>query len=738
MVHIRNPIPQTKEGSVDIDAWIKSQEIPEQYITLIKHACQLAQLTGEDQPTRFGSNCFLQGLELAEILAELKLDPESIATAIIYSTAKNTDLSTEDVSEQLNKNIAKLLSGVLQLGVINLSQQKPQTQSSQQIDNIRKMILAMVQDVRVVVIKLAERLSMMRTLKNFSEEFRHHIAQESMQIFAPLANRLGLHQIKWELEDLSFLHLEPKAYKEIAKKLDEKRTTRNKRVKRIVSTINNALQKNHVDAEVYGRAKHIYSIRRKMLRKNVDFEEIYDTIAVRVLVSTNNACYQTLSLVHELWQPIPVEFDDYINQPKQNGYQSIHTAVIDSDNKNFEIQIRTHHMHDAAELGVAAHWIYKEGRQKRTAYEEKISWLRELLEWQKELTHDKEAPKNLQETHLDDRIYVFTPTDDVIDLALGSTPLDFAYHIHTQVGHRCRGAKINGKIVPLTYQLKTGDKIEILTNNKGEPSRDWLVVQQGYLKTSAARSKVSQWFKRKDFESHVAQGKENLEKELQKLHITNDINFAQTASKLNFKSPELMFAALTTGNLKLAHIINTIKTAINPATEVNEKDMAILAQPTKLASNRQAVSIHGMDNLLTKIAKCCKPIPGDSVVGYITQNQGITIHHKHCNNVQYAEKHQPNRLIEVSWNQMAQKIYPVDLEIMAHDRQTLLKDISTTMANEKIKMTNLIAYLNPQKQSVKIKITIEIQDINSLGNIINRIQQLPSILSVERPKQKPL
>ena len=736
MVHIRNPIPQTEEGSVDIDTWIQSQDISKSHTALIKNACQLARLTGEDQPTRFGSNCFLQGLELAEILNELKLDPESIATAIIFSTAKNTDLSIEDVSEQLNDNVAKLLHGVLQLGMINLSHQNIHKQSMQQIDNVRRMILAMVQDVRVVVIKLAERLSMMRTLKNFSEEFRRHIAQETMEIFAPLANRLGLHQIKWELEDLAFFHLEHKTYMEIAKNLDEKRTDRDKRVNKIVATINDSLKQNNINAGVYGRAKHIYSIRRKMLRKNVDFAEIYDSIAVRILVPETQDCYQALSIVHELWQPIAEEFDDYVTQPKANGYQSIHTAVIDDNSKYFEIQIRTHAMHEAAELGVAAHWIYKEGPQRQSSYEKKISWLRELLDWQKELTHNQETPEHLQDTLFEDRVYVFTPTDDVIDLTLGSTPLDFAYHIHTQVGHRCRGAKVNGKIVPLTYQLQTGDKVEILTNNKGEPSRDWMVVQRGYLKTSAARSKVSQFFKRKDFESHVTQGKENIEKEMQRLHLTKEINFAQIAAKLNFKSPDLMFAALTTGNTKLAHILSAIKTAAS-AVEIKEEenDLAVLAQPSKSTDKQQAVSIHGMDNLLTKIARCCKPIPGDKIIGYITQNQGITIHHLTCNNIKYAKEHQPKRLIEVEWNQMSQKIFPVDIEIIAHERQGLVKDISTTIANEKVRLLSLATSLVPQKQSVKIKLTIEIHDIEDLGQISDRLLQIPNIFTVKRPQK---
>lgn len=735
MVHIRTPVPTTHEGSIDIDAWINTLGISEPYLPLIKNACNLARLTGEDHPTRFGSNCFLQGLELAETLSDLNLDPESIATAIIYSTAKTTELSIDEVEAQLNKNVAKLLAGVLQLGMINLSRQKLQQQSSQQIDNVRKMILAMVQDVRVVVIKLAERLSLMRSLKNFSEEFRQHIANETMEIFAPLANRLGLHQIKWELEDLSFLHLEPKIYMSIAENLDETRVDRNKRVKSIVKQLKTILKTSGIEAEVYGRAKHIYSIQRKMFRKNVNFDKIYDSIAVRILVPTKQDCYQTLSIAHELWRSIPEEFDDYISQPKQNGYQSIHTAVIDDNNKCFEIQIRTHEMHEFAEMGVAAHWIYKEGAKKQTAYEEKISWLRELLAWQKELTHDQTTPDHLQHNLLEDRVYVFTPSNDVIDLPAEATPLDFAYFIHTQVGHRCRGAKINGNIVPLTYQLQMGDKIEILTNNNGTPSRDWLVPQRGYLKTSTARAKVLQWFKRNDFDSHVAQGKASVEKELQRLHI-EEVNFANIANKLNFKTPELLFAGLTTGNIKLAHIINTITDSINPLKKEHAKDHSVLASPAKGSEKSPSPAIQGMENLLTKIAKCCKPIPGDLIIGYITQAQGITIHNQNCNNIQYAKSHQERRLIEVNWSEMAQAVFSVDLEIIAHDSANLLRDISTTLANEKINLTNFTANLNQQKNTVKIKATIDIKHIEALNTIMARIQQIPNILSVQRPLKK--
>jgi GTP pyrophosphokinase len=729
MVHIKTPTPLNNDGSVDIDAWIKQLNTSSQSAPLIKDACQLARVTGEDQPVKYGTTCFLQGLEIAEILNELQFDKESIAAAIVYSTVKYTDLTIEDIEEQLGEKIARLIKSLQQMSIISKLSEKIDPHSRQQLDNIRKMLLTMVRDVRVVVIKLAERLFIMRSLRHQNENVQRDFAQITMDIFAPLANRLGLHQIKWELEDLAFSYLESKTYKEIAKHLDERRTDRDNRIKRIVETLNENLNKTHIKADVQGRAKHIYSIKRKMQRKNVDFSQIYDATAVRVLVNTTDECYSALSIAHELWKSIPEEFDDYINAPKPNGYQSIHTAVIGPANKNFEIQIRTHKMHEESEKGVAAHWMYKEGKPKQLDYEEKIVWLRNLLDWQKELTHDASLPDELEKSIFEERIYVFTPAGDIIDLPAGSTPLDFAYHIHSEVGHRCRGAKINTKIVPLTYQLKTGDQVEVLTAKNSNPSRDWLITQRGYLKTSTARAKVLQWFKHQDFETHVANGRDTLERELQRLGI-DKVNLSEIATKLNYKSADLMLAAFGNNNLRLAQITNLIHAELE--SSLPTKPEIPTTTTIKEVSGKDHITVQGVGNLLSRLAKCCKPVPGDPIIGYITQGQGVTVHHRDCKNIIYADTTSPDRLIEVQWNDSSQKTYPVDIEIIAYDRQGLVRDITVTMANEKINILNLNFSINKTNNNAKVILTIAISDLSSLSKILDHINQIPNIHSIKR------
>jgi len=729
MVHIRQPLPLNSDGAVNIDQWIAMLHIPNTALSTIKNACDLAKLTGEDQSTRFGSNCFLQGLELAEILSELHMDAESIATAIIYSTAKNTDLSIEDIAKELGRNISTLTAGVLKLSSINLTTLQQEKQSTPQLDNIRKMLLAMVQDVRVVVIKLAEHLSMMREQKKYTQSMREHLAHETMNIFAPLANRLGLHQIKWELEDLAFFALEPDTYKSIAKKLDERRIDREERVQTIIQTLKEALKKAHIQADIHGRAKHIYSIKRKMTRKNLDFSQIYDAIAVRILVPTIEDSYQALSIVHKLWQHVPEEFDDYIATPKPNGYQSIHTALMDENNKHFEIQIRTHEMHETSELGVAAHWVYKEGKQQKSGYEEKITWLRQLLEWQKELSTDQTLPERLEKNIFEDRIYVFTPTNDIIDLPTGATPLDFAYHIHTQVGHRCRGAKVNDKIVPLTYHLNMGDKIEVLTAPQPNPSRDWALPQKGYLKTAGARAKILQWFKRQDYKLHIEKGRHLLDKELQRLHLDN-VNIADIAAKADYKAVDLMLAALGNGSLRLARITQVLESFI--PTDKIQKERALDSAPSKIPDRSHNFDMQGINNLLSKIAKCCKPIPGDPIIGYITKGQGITIHHAHCKNIEYAKIHSPDRLTEVSWNQNAIQKYPVDIELIAQDTSQLFNTLTTILANEKITLRNLQVKTLKRDKSALVSITIEIIDLEQLDRVLTQLQQIPQVYEVKR------
>lgn len=688
MMHRKQPLPIHSDGSMDIDQWISRLPIPPDFYNTVKEAVQLAQMTGSDQKTRFGSTCFLQGLELAEIIAELGLDQDAIAASVLFSTVKHTDLKFEDITPHINKNIAKLLQGLLQMGAINLTRQKSEKQSSQQIDNIRKMILAMASDIRIVVIKLADRLCLMRELKHYPEEFRLHIAQETLDIFAPLANRLGLQQIKWELEDLTFFIRDPLDYKAIAVQLDERRIDREKRVTTIVKTLEHLLKDASVEGTVYGRAKHIYGIKRKMEKKHISFHEVYDTLAVRILVHTLEDCYKTLSIVHKQWEPIPKEFDDYISQPKPNGYQSIHTAVNDKNHKKFEIQIRTTEMHNHAELGIAAHWKYKEGKQQY-AYEDKISWLRQILAWQKDLLPSQQFSEHFEQNIFKDRIYVFTPENDIIDLSFGATPLDFAYHIHTQVGHHCHGAKVNGKMVPLSYPLKMGDRIEILTSKKALPSRDWLSPSHGYLKTPHAKAKVLQWFKKQQLDQHSSPEK------------SPDENIAPEIIKSPSKNNEMI---------------------LNPPLKPIHKKI----------KKKNTIAIQGMDNLLTKTAKCCKPIPGDPIIGYITHTQGITIHHQQCPNIVTFKKTQPDRLIEASWNQTSQPFYPVDIKITAYENPDLGREVTLTLANDRIHLLNLNTFRDRKSNLTHVVITLETTHIDMLTEIIHKLSSLSHVISVKR------
>lgn len=735
MVHITTPIPLNEDGSVNIESWIAKLNLTADAIPLIKDACQFACLTGEDQFTIYQTTTLLQGLETAEILNELQMDSESLAAAIIYSTIEHTDLTYDDIVKQMGKNIAQLVKNIQQMSLINKIPQTATPQNKQQIDNIRKMLLTIVRDVRVVVIKLAERLFIMRALRHCDNEMQRHVAQTTMTIFAPLANRLGLHHLKWQLEDLSFNYLEPIIYKDIAKKLAERRADRDQRVKKIISILNSKLQAAHISADVHGRAKHIYSIRRKMLHKNINLTQIYDTIAVRVLVNTIKECYEVLGIVHETWQPIPAEFDDYISAPKANGYQSIHTAVIDNDDhKNFEVQIRTQKMHEDSEKGVAAHWKYKEGTKQQTSYEEKINWLRDLLEWQKEMARDAELPQQLEKNIFEDQVYVFTPTGQIIDLPAGATPLDFAYQIHTEIGHRCKGVKVNRKIVPLTYKLKTGDQIEVLTSKTNNPSRDWLITQRGYLKTPGARAKVLQWFKQQGHTTYIEEGKNILERELQKLDISEP-NLTKIAKMLNFKSTELMYAALGSNSIRPAKIINLIckEQELSLIPKAEEKIETI--KPKQIITGKNDITIQEVGDLLSRIAKCCKPVPGDKIVGYITRGHGVTIHRHTCNYLNNLQLTHPDRIIAVTWNYNKQQSHPVDLEILAHDRAGIARDITSILANEQINITNLNFAVNKKANALKCFLTIIINNIDLLEKIIAQLSQIPNIYSVKRAEK---
>jgi GTP pyrophosphokinase len=597
-----------------------------------------------------------------------------------------------------------------------------------QAESLRKMLLAMAEDVRVVFIKLADRLHNMRTLGSLPEEKQKRIARETMDIFAPLANRLGIWQIKWELQDLAFRYLEPAQYRKIADFIAERLEDREAYIDRFVATLAQALQQAGIKADITGRPKHIYSIWRKMQSKGRDFDRIYDVRAVRVLVNDVRDCYAALGVVHSSWQHIPGEFDDYIATPKENNYRSIHTAVIGPEGKTVEVQIRTHDMHRQSELGVAAHWRYKEGAHLDKGYDAKIAWLRSLLEWKDEVVQAADFVDQFKSEVFSERVYVFTPKGNIVDLPTGSTPLDFAYHIHTDVGHRCRGARVNGQMVQLVYQLKTGDRVEVLTVKQGGPSRDWLSPHLGYLKTSKARAKVQHWFREQNIETSVAEGRATLEREFRRLGV-GDINYEKLAQRFQFGSVDDFLAAAGRGDIKPAQIMGAVQEFAGQA--LKEARPAPAAYVPAAPRQAAGVTIQGVGNLLTRMAKCCNPLPGDPIVGFITRGQGVTIHRQHCPNALRHHDEHDERLIEVSWGAASTQTFPVEVEVTAYDRPGLLRDITSQLANEKINVLG-VNTLTDKQQVAHMIFTIDVPDIEALARILALLDQIPNVQDVRR------
>jgi GTP pyrophosphokinase len=732
MVKIKESDHITADGAIELEAWLKHVATirSNHDLALIRYACVLSQLAGEDKPTLTGVSCLQQGLSMAEILLDLHLDNETLAAALVYNSVRYADLNLEDVREHLGAEVAKLVRGAIQMDalrtLLGLS-----SENHEQLENVRKMLLAMVEDMRVVLIKLAERAVVMRTLDVFEEKKRQQFAQETMAIYAPLANRLGIGQLKWELEDLSFRYVEPAAYLAIAKSLNERRIVREQYVKQVVADLRAALQQAGVQhAEVYGRAKHIYSIHRKMVRKKLSYEELFDLNAVRILVHTIEDCYTALSVVHGLWKPLTKEFDDYVTTPKPNGYRSIHTAIVGPDNKTVEVQIRTHEMHQESEHGVAAHWRYKEGGAQKAGYEAKIAWLRQVLEWQKDIVKTGGKVDQAQAAVLDDRIYVFTPTGEIVDLQQGSTPLDFAYHIHSEVGHRCRGAKINGTMVPLTYTLNTGEQVEILTAKQSNPSRDWINSHLGYLKTARAKAKVHHWFKLQDYDRNIGEGQELFDREIQRLAL-GEIDQEKLAHKLHFKNKKDMLAALGNGDLRMTQILG----GIHAQHEVNKKQEEATA-PIPLRAPSKAlpkgINIAGIGNLLTHTAHCCKPAPGDAVIGYITQGRGVALHRQDCHNMLNLVPANQSRLVDVDWGVGSKAVYPVDIHVHAYDRPGLVRDVTTLIANEKLNLIALTTTTDKKQNTAHVAVTVEIHDISVLSKVFDHIRHIPNVIDVQR------
>ncbi|OGV48245.1 MAG: GTP diphosphokinase [Legionellales bacterium RIFCSPHIGHO2_12_FULL_42_9] len=736
MVKIKVHEPWTSaEGQVDLECWLRQIEDKgySQGLDLLRRACTLSQLAGSDHPAETGVSCLELGLLIGDVLADLQVDLDTLVAAIVFECTQYAELSLDVVLEQLGPTIAKLIKGVIRMGalqnmqVINKHQEEKQVQNKHQIDNIRKMLLAMVDDPRVVLIKLAERLCILRTCRQLPETIRRQHATEAMEIYAPLANRLGIGAIKWELEDLAFRYLLPDNYKAIAKGLKAKRIDRDQYVNLIVDELNQEIKALGISHfEVYGRSKHIHSIYRKMTRKNVPLEAIYDATAVRILVENSDQCYEVLGLVHSVWKQILAEFDDYINNPKSNGYQSLHTAVEDVDGRVFEVQIRTFAMHERAEMGVAAHWKYKEGgKDQKEGHERKIAWLRDVLAWHHEVAVSKGVSEAMESGFLDDRVYVFTPGGDVIELPQGVTPLDFAYHIHSHIGHCCRGAKVNGAIVPLTYELKTGDRVEVLTGKEERPSRDWINPHLTYLKTSRAKAKVMHWFRMQDFEEHKTTGHEIAEKELKSLGIKVE-RLNELVDVFNFKRLDDVYAAIGRGDLKVSRLINRL-TPTEAYTPLPPRVMKV-----HNTVNRGNLSIEGVGNLLTHMARCCQPVPGDDVIGYITLGRGVSIHRQDCVNIIHSSEKQRQRFLQVSWDNTIRENYVVHLLIRAFNRTGLLRDITSLLSNEKANVYALESQTDKEKNTTQINLTVEIDGINSLSRLLSRLQQVPNVFEARR------
>jgi len=701
----------------------------------LKQAFEFADQAHRGQVRVSGEPYVFHVISVAEILLSLNLDTPSLIAALLHDVVEDTDATLEQLEKKFGHEVASLVDSVTKMKAFaNLKPDISGTIKKEGLkaENLRKLLLAMAEDVRVVMIKLADRLHNMRTLDSLSPKKQKIIANETAEIYAPLANRLGIWQLKWELEDLAFRYLDETNYKKIAKYIAERKIDRDKYINEVVEVIQKNLKANHIEGEVTGRSKHIYSIWKKMRRKNLGFHQLYDLRAVRVHVEKLKDCYHALGVVHTIWRHIPYEFDDYIATPKENNYQSIHTAVIGPQGKTLEIQIRTYDMNKHAEYGVAAHWRYKEGGQQNSHYEQKIAWLRQLLEWKDEEKDAGDFIDRFKSEVFQDRVYVMTPEGEIIDMPLGATPLDFAFYVHTEVGARCRGAKVNGKMVPLTYELKSGEQVHILTTKNGSPSRDWLNPQLGYLKTSRARAKVRHWFKQQDQEQNLLAGREILEKELHRLGIPN-ISHDKLARRFNLNNAEQLFAEIGRGELTSGQIASAVQ-ELGGHSVKKDKDTEEPVQQTieLLPQGSGDVTIFGVDNVLTQIAQCCKPAPGDEIVGFITKHRGITIHRSDCHNVQHALEENSERLIEVEWNHEINQCYTVVIELIAMDRQGLLRDVTSILANLEINVLGVNTSTNKSDYSARMRLTLEIAGIAQLSRALNRISQLTNVVEVYR------
>lgn len=737
------------------------EELPAKYLPadrdLIKRAYKFAKKAHKRQKRASGENYINHCVAVAGMLTDMRVPPAVIAAGLLHDTVEDTKVTLEDIQKEFGDEISRLVDGVTKLTQLPRvsrgdrseangkddsasSKKKSQKKKSQQEDRadviarsrqaelasetLRKTFIAMGEDVRVVLIKLADRLHNMRTLGHLPRKKQERVAKETLDIFAPLASRLGIWQMKWELEDLSFRYSDPDTYKQIAENLAERRSARESQMKDIVSRLEDMLSQNKISAEISGRPKHIYSIYRKMMRKGVPFEMVHDVRGIRLLVEDIPACYVVLGLMHTQWSPIPGEFDDYIASPKDNFYQSLHTAVIFDDGKTLEVQIRTPEMHQNAELGIAAHWRYKEGSPRDEEYDRRVMWLRQIMEWMHDVEDASEFMDGMKSDVFSDRVYAFTPLGDIIDLPSGSTPLDFAYHVHTEIGHRCRGAKVNGKLVSLDYELQTSDQVEIITAKRGGPSRDWLNTNLRLVNTQRARAKIRRWFKHQNRQKNISLGKQQLDRELRRLSLS-EIDLELMASNFKYRGLDELFFAIGCGDLSLNRIVNRLNLAESNLDEFILPESSELPR-TQIDDN---IQLQGLSGLLTSLGKCCNPVPGDKIVGYITRGRGATIHREDCPNLLRVKDRE--RLIQVSWGE-AKSSFPVAVRIKAYDRDGLLRDVSTLISEESINMRQV--NITVQQSQAIFDLILEVGNLNQLSRVLTRVETLPNVMEARRVK----
>lgn len=737
MVSTTKAIPKDLQSLLDALSDLSPNDF-----SLIERAYHKAELAHEGQVRKSGEPYFTHCVAVASILADMKMDAETIAAGLLHDTIEDTAVTLEEIRAEFNENIAQLVDGVTKLEKLPLKtigQDSDDNRKSsaihREMETLRKMLMTMDADVRVVLVKLADRLHNMRTLGYMPEHKQKRIARETMDIFAPLANRLGIWQIKWELEDLSFRYLNPDAYRTIAKTLDERRADREDYVANIAYLLQQELEKYGIHGvHITARPKHIYSIYKKMNRKDLPLSQIYDVRALRVIVQEKHQCYTVLGIVHELWRPIQSEFDDYIAAPKDNFYQSLHTAVYDKQGKTVEVQIRTWDMHEHAEYGIAAHWRYKEGRGgggKDRAYEDRIAYLRRLMDGA--VHEDTETFMNrIKAEVFEDRVYAFTPNGDIIDLPVGATAVDFAYHVHTDVGNKCRGAKINGKLVRLDYELKTGDQVEIMTSNRGGPSMDWLNQDLGYVKTNRARSKIRHWFRRQNRDKHISIGREVLDRELKRLGLLDKMSFDAVCQLFDYDKLEDFLDAIGAGDVTGSHIAQKIFDEEKKKLEAQKSELDRLKPRVRSSlslDTSNGIRVMGTGGLLVNLARCCSPALGDDITGFITRGRGITVHRSDCPNMQSLVD--VERLVDVSWGSVSDsQKYIVPVEIIAQDREGLLAEISTLIANEKINITSVKVVT--KQQIATLYVSLEIGSSQQLSRILNKIEFIPSVHEARR------